>query len=347
MSSSEAGPSRQLRTRSRAHHDEEILDRVIVTQPQPPQPQAQQLTQDALAPADQVSQALAPQPQALAPQNQAPAPQPQAQAALAIAPQAAVPLPVHRDFRSSIKIEKLAILEGSKNYDLWSQQMLIWDALDATQVVVNGHKPPVNSSAAELVHHKYIETESLLLLIQVVSQQILLQISRHRSAHLIWQYLRKMYQKDTPLSFVHEIHAFNSLSSTLDTTQPISEFIDSFEIRWMHLHTLTSNAHPGSFKATYRTLLELEEAKREYLLASVVTHYPNVVDNLTTKENLSYDDLKERLVGLAINNQLSSYNGGNQTNMALLANGRPNKARRKKFAQSQQQATKSQSQQAS
>ncbi|KAF8453862.1 hypothetical protein BGX38DRAFT_1175962 [Terfezia claveryi] len=65
----------------------------------------------------------------------------------------------------------------------------------------------------------------------------------------------------------------------------------------MRLHMLTSNARPGSFKAVYRTLLELEEAKREYLLASLVTHYPNVVDNLTTKENLSYEDLK---VGLAI-----------------------------------------------
>ncbi|RPB27305.1 hypothetical protein L211DRAFT_893983 [Terfezia boudieri ATCC MYA-4762] len=113
-----------------------------------------------------------------------------------------------------------------KNYDLWSQQLLmIFDALDATQVVVNGYKPPITASPAEQAHHKHIETESLLL-IQVVSQQIMQQIGRHRSAHKIWQYLRKTYYKDSPLSFVHEIHAFNSLSSTLDTSQSITDCID-------------------------------------------------------------------------------------------------------------------------
>lgn len=178
----------------------------------------------------------------------------------------------------------------------------------------------------------------------------MLQIGRHRTAHNIWQYLRKTYYKDTPLSFVHEIHSFNSLSSTLDPSQSISDFIETFETRWMRLHTLTSNARPASFKAIYRMLLENEEAKREYLLASLVTHYPNVVDNLTTKDHLTYEDLKERLIGLAINNQLSNYNGGNNTNgtngtkndnnnnnTALAANtantAKNSKARRKKSEQ--------------
>ncbi|RPB21716.1 hypothetical protein L211DRAFT_811501, partial [Terfezia boudieri ATCC MYA-4762] len=202
--------------------------------------------------------------------------------------------------------------------------LMVFDALEATQVVVNGYQPPANATAAELARHKHIETESLLL----VSDQIMLQIGRHRTAHNIWQYLRKTYYKDTPLSFVHEIHSFNSLSSTLDPSQSISDFIETFETRWMRLHTLTSNARPASFKAIYRMLLENEEAKREYLLASLVTHYPNVVDNLTTKDHLTYEDLKERLIGLAINNQLSNYNG------ALAANTAKNsKARRKKSEQ--------------
>ncbi|RPB29273.1 hypothetical protein L211DRAFT_845258 [Terfezia boudieri ATCC MYA-4762] len=308
--SSEAGPFRS-RDRSKmperppqhpqSDDDEEILDTVHVsaaTAPQPPPP-------DFLAP---------------------------------VASQAApVPMSALRGFKSSVKIERLATLEGSKNYDLWSQQMLmVFDAIEATQVVVYGYRPPVTATAAEQAKHKHIETESLLLIIQVVSDQIMLQIGRHRSAHNIWQYLRKTYYRDTHLSFVHEIHAFNTLSSTLDSSQSISEFIDTFEIRWMRLHTLTSNARPGSFKAAYRTLLELEEAKREYLLASLVTHYLNVVDTLT-KDHLSYKDLKVRLIGLAINNQLPNYNGSNNsnnTNTALVANNRQNnKARRKKSQQ--------------
>ncbi|RPB23033.1 hypothetical protein L211DRAFT_838978 [Terfezia boudieri ATCC MYA-4762] len=53
-----------------------------------------------------------------------------------LAQAAPVPMSGHRDFKSSVKIERLATLEGSKNYDLWSQQMLmVFDALEATQVV--------------------------------------------------------------------------------------------------------------------------------------------------------------------------------------------------------------------
>ncbi|RPB27941.1 hypothetical protein L211DRAFT_475088 [Terfezia boudieri ATCC MYA-4762] len=169
---------------------------------------------------------------------------------------------------------------------------MILDVLDATQVVVNGYRPPISASAAQLAHHKHIATESLLLLIQVVSQQIMLQIGRHWSAHKIWLYLRKSYYKDNPLAFVYKIHAFNSFSSTLDTSQSITDFINTFEIRWMRLQTLTSNARPGSFKAVYRTLLELEEAKSHSL--------PQRSRQSDDQENLSYDDLKERLVGLAI-----------------------------------------------
>lgn len=88
-----------------------------------------------------------------------PPPPPDFFASAATAP---VPMPTPRDFKSSVKIERLATLEGSKNYDLWSQQMLmVFDALEATQVVVNGYQPPANATAAELARHKHIETESL------------------------------------------------------------------------------------------------------------------------------------------------------------------------------------------
>jgi len=82
------------------------------------------------------------------------------------------PLPVlpPRDFKTSIKIKKLAILEGSENYELWAQQLLrIFDPLEATHIMIDSYEPPPGASAAQLATHKHIATESLLLIIQVVS----------------------------------------------------------------------------------------------------------------------------------------------------------------------------------
>lgn len=75
----------------------------------------------------------------------------------------------------------------------------------------------------------------------------------------------------------------------------------------MRIYAATSSAIPGSGKAIYRTVLENEGLKRDFLLAALVNHYPN----LTTKGDLTYNDLKHRLRSLAANGQLNTYNGGN------------------------------------
>ena len=96
----------------------------------------------------------------------------------------------------------------------------------------------------------------------------------------------------------------------MDPTLSISKFIDEYEARWMRIYAFTSSAIPGSSKAVYRTVLENQELKRDFLLAALVNHYPKIVDNLT-KGDLTYNDVKHRLRSLAANNQLNTYNGGN------------------------------------
>jgi hypothetical protein len=39
-------------------------------------------------------------------------------------------------------------------------------------------------------------------------------------------------------------------------------------------------------------------AKQDYLLGFLVTHHKNVIDNLTTKDSLSYADVKQRLMDI-------------------------------------------------
>ncbi|KAF8449587.1 hypothetical protein BGX38DRAFT_1270081 [Terfezia claveryi] len=69
-----------------------------------------------------------------------------------------------RDFKSSIKTERLAILEGSKK---WAQQIfMVFHALDATEVVVHRYQPLLGASAADFASNKQIRTEPLLLLIK-------------------------------------------------------------------------------------------------------------------------------------------------------------------------------------
>jgi len=80
----------------------------------------------------------------------------------------------------------------------------------------------------------------------------------------------------------------------------------------MSLFTFSANPSTESFKSIYRIFHNCKEVKKQYLFAGLVNHYPNLVDNLLSKGNLSFVDLKEHILRLASTGQLSKhYIGGN------------------------------------
>ena len=99
--------------------------------------------------------------------------------------------------------------------------------------------------------------------------------------------------------------------TTFNPNEPITSYIDDFEIKWSCLYSYTPSANPNTYKAAYRVILEIDEYKRDCLLAALVKHHPNIVDNPTTKNDLTYNNLKQRLMGLSNNGQLNGYDGGN------------------------------------
>ena len=64
-----------------------------------------------------------------------------------------------------------------------------------------------------------------------------------------------------------------------------------------------------------RQVLDKDEAKRDWLLTALISHYPEIVDNLTTKDNLTYSQLKIRL-----NSCSSNAKAANINNSALVTN---------------------------
>ena len=50
-----------------------------------------------------------------------------------------------------------------------------------------------------------------------------------------------------------------------------------------------------------KQVLQQDEAKRDWLLAALVSHHPNLVDYMTTKDNLTFSQLKVRLHSLSSN----------------------------------------------
>src|SRR5690606_10442549 len=125
-----------------------------------------------------------------------------------------------------------------------------------------------------------------------VSVEIMEKILEFDHPHEMWKYLRAEYYRDTAFALVSSIRAFTDLPNSYDPSTPISEFVSSFETEWLRLRKLCG-ASKDSYRVAFSKFLDEDKAKRDFLLGFLVRHHKNVVDNLSTKDNLSFADVKQ------------------------------------------------------
>ena len=139
---------------------------------------------------------------------------------------------------------------------------------------------------------------------QVLSKPILKKVSKYETPHSIWTYLHNAYYVNNAFSYIQQWNNFTTIAANFDPTRPIHEFIDLFETEWERLYAQSASGPANSYRQALRTFLAFDEAKRDFLLAALIQFYPNPVDNLSTKDNLTYAELKSRLHSLAANHQV-------------------------------------------
>jgi len=191
---------------------------------------------------------------------------------------------------------------------------MVWRAMHATNVVVEGFIPSNRATAAEKAAYNHINEQAILILMQVVSKTILKEIAQHETPHAIWRYLKDTYFVDSPITFIYELQNLTNLMSSLTDSMNLADFIKQFETQWNRLYNLTSTGLPE--RASMRTYMDFDQNKRDLLMASLLKYYPNPIDNLSTKPNLKYTDLKYHMLALSTN---QSIHKAQDDSIALLA----------------------------
>jgi len=178
---------------------------------------------------------------------------------------------------------------------------MVFKATGLYQVAIEGAVPSEGCSESEIEAYEEIRSASMVMFIQLISQQILSQCYRLTDPYKLWIHLKTQFYSDTAYSFVFQIHVLFSVEYEQD--KPITEFIDKFEAEWA---ILTQMATSGS--STYRTklieFLDQDEAKRDVLLSTLIPYMTNVIDNISTKGDISYAEAKQRLIGLPSNQKI-------------------------------------------
>jgi hypothetical protein len=71
-------------------------------------------------------------------------------------------------------------------------------------------------------------------------------------------------------------------------------------MEWRKLQKL-ARASKNNYLKTFSAFLDEDKAQRDFLLGFLVKHHQNVVDNLTTKEDLTFAEVKQRLMDMSSN----------------------------------------------
>jgi ribosomal protein L37AE/L43A len=209
-----------------------------------------------------------------------------------------------------VKLNNIEVLTGHENYEDWADQVtVVLDAMQLSEIVIEGKDLADDADEDDKALLKTLRSQALLVLIQLLSKPIIKIVAKKRDPHAIWKYLRATYRHDTAFSFVQQIMTFTSLPSAYDPSEPqaIGQFIDRFETEWARLQSLTYGSNDSdTYRVKFREFLEEDKAKRDFLLGFLVKHHENVVDNLTTKDSLSYSDVVMKLHSLASNSYSDS-----------------------------------------
>src|SRR5258706_16425662 len=94
------------------------------------------------------------------------------------------------------------------------------------------------------------------------------------------------------------MHSLFTIGSSFDSTQPVSDFIEKYESKWASLSTLSTSDGESSYHNKLNDFLACDEAKRDILLSILIPYMSNVIDNIITKQTMTFNEAKHRLSSL-------------------------------------------------
>jgi len=228
----------------------------------------------------------------------------------------------------SIKLDNLTKLKGQENYQTWAKALkYVLKSQRAYEVVVEGYVPNDAADEQMKLTYKVTQDNGLAILIQSLTGEILNQLPEDLSAHEIWVFLRDSYFQDAPINFYGQLRKVFTLSPP-SSTSALTKFLTSFEEEWALLLQLAkSTTDKASSSSVYRqqchAFLANDMAKRDFLFALLAEAYPNEVDNLSTKESLSYTDVKNKFMSIPSTTSSKSSSGTALTAKKNKSKGKP------------------------
>jgi hypothetical protein len=142
-----------------------------------------------------------------------------------------------------------------------------------------------------------------------VSNEIFGEIAKLKTPHDMWIYFWTSYRGDLPLSYVFALRSFLRIEQPISPAKVSpSDFISALETEWNQIAHLSqsSTVSSSTYQKIVNDLFACQEAKKDFLLVLFAKSHDNVVENLSSKDHLTYHEAKERILNLTSNHRSTS-----------------------------------------
>ncbi|KHJ34328.1 hypothetical protein EV44_g3137 [Erysiphe necator] len=198
----------------------------------------------------------------------------------------------------TVALNNVVKLTGQATYETWSIMMItIWRKMGLLELIVDGIKPILNARKDEVRAYTVLYNAAIGTFLQVIHTDILKVLLDKSELHLMWTYLVTEYKRDTAYALVYQLGNLCQLFTAYDSGKTLSEFIQMFKGEWYKVYRLARDSNEEHHQEFANFLLK-DLVKRDSLLDFLGRHKKNVVDNLTTKTDLTFAVVKQRLLDI-------------------------------------------------
>ena len=162
------------------------------------------------------------------------------------------------------------------------------------------------------------------VLLQIMEPSCHYLVPYHQDAYQIWRNLEDMFDRKNVTSNFHSLNQLLSLGKDPATT--IQDHIQEFELHFNRLESRIKESSDSSkaYERGLKLLLSDSEAKAHLLLRTLPDTFTHVVQNLQSKQGLTYNDARSELLDLK-----TVQDHSNHSNKALYGgHSKPNKPKR-------------------
>ena len=225
---------------------------------------------------------------------------------------------------TSLKFDNLPKLLGQSNYVLWSNAWRIafkacrwWNIVNGEIIrprsttdlkekeIAEDSSTTGTAPTSQITEEEWdiVNNQAHHMLNTAVDHTILHNIASTETAADAWKVLKDLYDRETANTTISLLKTV--LERKLEDGASMHDHLNAFNNDWVRLHNRTSNTK-DELGRCLQTLTRSNHAKAAFLLVSLPESMNNIIDNLQTKGDLTFENVHFRLLDLSANHSLGN-----------------------------------------